>query len=324
MFDGFRSIAIVAFFGLVLQPAHAIGFKGDEAVATMTVPSDGIMRVRIDGVEVLARVGPGMPNTPYLSHHEVEKVFGPGSAAIDPIRSGKPLFAIHPYTNVNVGPRTIRGSMRSAQLEVGGQRSKVTTRWFEADAFSGNALMGPWALPAPVVKFNLAPASAGEAKSVLPLSGRLSWWVASTVLEIGGKKVRFAFAPQFPRTIASAAAGSLLVREFGGGFVGPPARTRLQHGVDRPIRPVRLARPLRLGSVALEDVLVRTADYGRAGGIPDDAVDPSEAPDEIVVTGRKSSSKVSYLVYIGADVLSGCSSIMFDKKAKTITLACRE
>jgi hypothetical protein len=65
---------------------------------------------------------------------------------------------------------------------------------------------------------------------------------------------------------------------------------------------------------------VRTADFGSASAIAD-ADAPKVDSDEIVVTGQKKQKRM--LLEVGRDYLDRCSSIQFDKKAKTVTLSCR-
>jgi hypothetical protein len=65
--------------------------------------------------------------------------------------------------------------------------------------------------------------------------------------------------------------------------------------------------------------MVRTGDFGSAAGIPDGDVAPAD-PDEIVVTGLRKQKQLR--LEIGRDYLDRCSSIVFDKARKRVTLAC--
>lgn len=82
--------------------------------------------------------------------------------------------------------------------------------------------------------------------------------------------------------------------------------------------------PLTIGAITLDGLMVRTADFGSAAGIPEGAQpDPDPDPDEIVVTGTKKMKKRELRQEIGRDALDRCSSIVFDKRARTVTLSCR-
>ncbi|MEN3748533.1 hypothetical protein TPR58_15260 [Sphingomonas sp. HF-S3] len=80
--------------------------------------------------------------------------------------------------------------------------------------------------------------------------------------------------------------------------------------------------PLTIGAITLNGLMVRTADFGSAAGIPEgQQSDPD--PDEIVVTGTKKMKKRELRLEIGRDALDRCSSIVFDKRVRTVTLSCR-
>ena len=63
---------------------------------------------------------------------------------------------------------------------------------------------------------------------------------------------------------------------------------------------------------------VRTADFGNASGIREEGGDP----DEVVVTGDRGRNRNRDRLSIGADLLSRCSSITFDKRAHEVRLTC--
>lgn len=149
-----------------------------------------------------------------------------------------------------------------------------------------------------------------------------TWWVAATSKTIGGKSITFAFAPQFAKTVASAAAGAAISTELGGTFTGAAQRVIISHGVERPARMMRLTGSLDLGPVNIDRLLVRTADFGSASSIRDEEADPSKMTDDIVVNGKRTPSRASYIVYIGADALRGCASITYDKPNRLIQLMC--
>mgnify|MGYP004500908509 CR=1 FL=1 len=287
------------------------------------VPVDGRVTATIDGRPVTLFSSPGMPSQPYLSAALAGQLFGPEAAA--PRRKGFSIISIALPTDAKVGPVRIAGQAEPAELAVGAVRAKVRTQWFVRDAYDfGEALAGPYGLPHPVLRYTLAPPASGEVAASVPLAGRRQWWIASTTLEFGGKNVLFAFAPHFPTTVMSAAAGRVISAALGGRMTGEAGRQLISHGVERPVRPVAFDRPLKIGSVEVTRALVRTADYGSAGSIPDDTeIDPSESGGEdIIVTGKRKASAPVYLVYVGADALRGCSSLTYDKPRKTISMSC--
>ena len=172
------------------------------------------------------------------------------------------------------------------------------------------------------MRYRLRKASGTEREISVPLLPD-TWWVAATSKTIGGKSVRFAFAPQFATTVASAGAGAAISAELGGALTGAAQRVVISHGVERPVRAMRLTRPLDLGPVSIDRLLVRIADFGSANAIPDEEPDPSELTDDIVVNGKRKRSRASYIVYVGADALRDCASITYDKPRHLIQLMCK-
>jgi hypothetical protein len=65
-------------------------------------------------------------------------------------------------------------------------------------------------------------------------------------------------------------------------------------------------------------MMVRTSDFGSTGTIPE--ADARLDPDEVVITGSKKQKDL--WLEIGRDYLDRCSSIVFDKPRKRVTLSC--
>jgi hypothetical protein len=99
---------------------------------------------------------------------------------------------------------------------------------------------------------------------------------------------------------------------------GDTQSLEIAFGIARPVRTLRLGRPLAIGPLALSTLGVRTADFGNAAAIREEGGDP----DEIVVTGRRRRDTGRDGIAIGADALARCSSIVFDKRARQIRLTC--
>lgn len=98
----------------------------------------------------------------------------------------------------------------------------------------------------------------------------------------------------------------------------------ISHDVDRLVRGISLALPLKIGAAGLDQLLVRTRDYGSVATIAEaEQVDPTNDTEEIVVTGKRKESRPSYLVYLGSDYLNLCSSIVYDKIEMIIVLSCK-
>jgi hypothetical protein len=230
-----------------------------------------------------------------------------------------------------IGPVEVAGRARQALVSgpgMSGLGSQIVTdvSWFETDTYDfADALAGPYALPYPVVRYQLQLPKPGEVEFSLPLAPSSRWWIAATPLNVGKQTVYLAFAPHFKTSVASAGAGAVISALHDGQFSGTASPVIISHNVQRPARRVLFGQPLRLGGLSLPSLLVRTRDYGSSGSI----FDPAEASgataakgDSILVKAKRTSSRAIYVVYVGADALSGCSSITYNKAAQTITLRC--
>ena len=308
---------------LVSSTLTLIG-ANDPPPAVREVPADGRVTITVEGQAIPARVGPGLPTYLYLPRARADAILGDGAKIGG---AGFMVFSTGPASSARIGPVRVQG--RAKRLAIGIDDAPPVeqwVKWFETDVYPGDeALGGPHVLPEPIVRFALRPPRADEVEGTLPLASRYGWWLASAVLPIGGHDVLFAFAPQFPRTVASAAAGAAIGRAQGAQFDGAVEPVLISHGVRRPARPVRLARPLALGPLRLTSLLVRTHDYGAATDIDPSEADGREMADrgDVVVKGKRTASRPSYVVYVGADLLNGCSSITYDKPGETVTLRCR-
>lgn len=284
----------------------------------VTVDSEGQIPLIINGRTITARVGPGLSSRPRLALADAVALFGPAAAQTD--RRGDWPGALRAAENI--GPVLVRGHRATVWLDFAFGAQAASVEWYPREAAQAGAQLGPMAMPATIVRFRLGPPRLDEHQFTLPLDDEdNAWGIASTSLELAGQQVRFAFAPHFARSVASAAAGGVLARAQGGRFIGQPQNVVISHGIARPARPVRLDRALPLGPVQLRDLLVRTLDYGTATGIADQSDEPG-SPADILVTGRADRQRPHYIVYLGADTLAGCSSISFDKAARTIMLSC--
>jgi hypothetical protein len=302
------------------------------AVAPVIVPpiidvaADGRLDLTINGTAVTAYASPGMPSAVTVSQQFARTLFGEPAMTFAPSQAPG-LFGL------SLDPR--RRQSRIGSVRIDGRAEQVALGfpfgavpawavWHAADTYDrADLLLGPHALPSAVVRFQLRPEQPGEQSFILPLDDANRWWLATTTLVVDGHELRFALAPQFATSVASAAAGAALARTYGGGFAGDVRPVLIAHGVARPVRQLAFDRALRIGGLALPAVLVRTRDYGSTEGIGEQANDdPSEDAGDIVVTGRRQRSAPLYVVYVGADALSGCSSITYDKDAKLIRLAC--
>ncbi|MDE2619459.1 MAG: hypothetical protein KGL54_04780 [Sphingomonadales bacterium] len=220
---------------------------------------------------------------------------------------------------VGVGPVKVRGSTAVVRYGVGGVEWRRRIAWFERPAaLRADGLLGPTALPHPVVVFRLRPPLAGERQTVLPLVDQ-GYGGVGTWLTLGQRRVFVNWALDKPATTTTAAAGADLALAYGGRLVGPASSLAFSFGVERPVRQLELVQPLELGPLRLSRVLVRTTDYGNASAIPSAEADASE----IVVTAKGRGRRPLSVMQIGTEAMANCSSLAIDKRRRQIILTCR-
>jgi hypothetical protein len=276
----------------------------------LVVTGDGVVAASVNGAPGRMRIDPAVPSLAML---------GPHWAASARLRAS---FFGFGYL---VGPNEVAGASAVARIAVGDgadpRRRRVgwTARPYAANA---DGVIGPGGLPQRVIRFVLRPPLPGERTVSLPLvdEGGLfgGWGGMYARIEVGGAPMRIRFDPYHPRTLATAGAAVRLASAHDGTIGGDIQSEEIAFGIERPVRILRLGRPLAIGPLALSTLGVRTADFGSTASIREEGSDP----DEILVTGRRRRDTDRDRVAVGADSLARCSSILFDKEARLVSLTC--
>lgn len=224
-----------------------------------------------------------------------------------------------------IGPTIVPASTAVVRIDLGAGPEKKRIGWSERPYIPGfDGAIGPGGLKDEVVRFVLRAPRPGERESVLPLAdgGGLFGGAVGLfgVVTLDGEPLRVRFDLRRRRAMTSAGTALTLARVHQGTLAEGVDTMEIAFGVERPVRAMTLARPLMIGSLAVSRVAVRTTDYGNAEGIAPDGTVPD--PDEIVVTAKGKRDRRQDRITIGTDVLSACSSITFDKRAKRVRLMC--
>ena len=273
------------------------------------VAGDGIIRVSVAGVPGRMRIDPAAFAVPLLDAPYANRAR---------LRPGPFGFA-----NL-VGPKEIRGVTAVTRISLNGASPlKRRVGWTERPFYEGaDGTIGPGGLPQQVIRFVLRPSLSGERTVTLPLvdeGGLLGGWGGMYALvQVGGTPMRVRFNPYHPHTLATAGAGVRIAAAHDGRIGGETRAVPIAYGVSRPVRTLRLGRPLQVGPLAIAALSVRTADFGNASAIREEGGDP----DEIVVIGKKRRNEARDRLWLGADQLARCSSIVFDKRARQVRLTC--
>lgn len=143
----------------------------------------------------------------------------------------------------------------------------------------------------------------------------------SVRIEVGGRPIYAAFSFDRAESLVTATGGKWIADANGGRFEGEAREAPILYGIARPIRSLRLDRPLMLGELEIRNLAVRVSDMGTSRGIPE-GIAPEQDPNEIVVTADGKRKFPNQRLYIGMDTIGHCASITYDFAAGTVILMC--
>ncbi len=296
---------------LLLAFVSTTAASQDRQPPERVVSGDGIVSVTLNGAAGRIRIDPAAPAIPIFT-----TPFAAGQARL---RSGPFAFGFM------VGPQQVPGLTAIGRIAIGeGARPrKRRVGWTGRTYLEGaDGVIGPGGVPEQIVRFVLRPSLPGERTVTLPLEdegGLFGGWGGSyALIDLGGRPLRIRFNPHEARTLATAGAAVRIANAQDGTMGGDTAPTHIAFGISRPVRTMRLGRPLAVGPLSITELGVRTGDFGNTSTIREEGGDP----DEVVVTGdRRGNSRWDRLA-LGADQLRHCSSIVFDRRRREVRLTC--
>jgi hypothetical protein len=278
------------------------------AARERVVEGDRRLAVTLRDVPGTLVIDPGAPTMPMLSADY---------AARAGLKPG--MFRL----GIAIGPKVTSVTTAVETLVAGSERIKRRTGWsspgYLADA---DGVIGPGALPDPVIRFQLRAPIAGERTVALPLldGGGLvgGWFGLFARIDVGGEPVRIRFDLSQPDTVTNAGTAITMAEVHGGILSGEARPAHIAFGIERPVRAMRLERPVAIGPLSLSQLWVRTTDYGNGAAIREEGADP----EEIVVVAKGKRDRNRDRITVGTRDLQRCSSIVFDKPAKQVRLTC--
>jgi hypothetical protein len=219
-----------------------------------------------------------------------------------------------------IGPVRLPGRFAEMPVTLAGQTTRAKVNWQErAVAADADGVVTPHLLPFDRVTLERRPAGAGERDIVL--ESRIHWNHGIHVpVRIGKRRIAARLSFHHPRTTAAAAAAAVIIEAHGGALEGARHLEEIGFGVKRPARPLRLARALRIGDLAITRLMARSADYrGKHKlALPSAPVKDSD----ILVTGRRPSQDALYRITVGLDVLERCSAASYVRATGELRLRC--
>jgi len=286
-----------------LIAAPGVGLAAGKSAAPLIVQVGKPVQGKVNGVSSQFEITPDGLTYPVLNSDTVKRV-GLGAT---------PLVGIE----ARIGSVKIPGRTGVTRFELGGAPFKARALWFARPiAPNADGRLGPGAVPQSVVTFVLRAPDAHEKLTSLPLVTQSNR--TGLVVQVGGQDLFIGFSPDRSNSLATAGAGKRLADVYGGQLTGPEHQALIGLGVTRPVRDIRLSKPLMIGPLAINGFKTRIWDGGSLSGVADADIDPGE----IVVTAQRPKIKPDYFLNLGSDALQACSSLTFDKARKIITLSC--
>lgn len=245
--------------------------------------------------------------------HELAVNLNPGAAGrARLIDSGKSLM--------DIGPISLQGRSADTEVMISGRKVEASVRWYDTDAATeADGTISAALLPFQSVTLETAiPVS--RSRIIFFKTRRDDNHGIYVPIRGGRRTVAVRFAPDQPSTVALAAAGAVIGREYGGRLGEARTMVDVAFGISRPARQLWLERHLAIGAFTLRALLVRTADFRGGNKLPQTVY--SKGEDAIVVTGAVQGQKSVYRMTIGSDVLVGCWAATYARAAKSLVFRC--
>jgi len=221
-------------------------------------------------------------------------------------------------SRTRIGPVRLDGASKVANVSIGGVAGNRRLVWIDRPVVAGaDGVIGPADMPYDRVTFTIGPPHEGEAVFEMEMAYNRSFGLY-VPLTLGEHEFHFQFSLMKPFSLATAGAGATLAELNGGSWAGDAVDQVIEFNVARPVRPMAFARPVSLRGLELRTLRVRTGDNRGNLSLPPE---PDADPDELVVTGA-SRQRAAFVVHVGADRLSHCSSLVWDNRTRHMILHC--
>lgn len=225
---------------------------------------------------------------------------------------------------VVIGQDILDAPSRALPVSLFGRAAKKTrVHWFDRDiAATADGMISVNRIPYTHVTFKNRSAEVSDHSASLPMARRGTWGFAGGYgkMSLNGAELRVGLSYDRPTTIVSSAVGELLLKFYGGRFIGTTDTLHIRYLVNKPMRVMRLSTPLRVASLTVDSVYVQLSETT-------DRVTANETElkdeDEIVVTANKNIKRGPMTISLGTDDLNKCASVTFENITERITFVCR-
>jgi hypothetical protein len=299
---------MAAWTALIATPAHAQSAEQSEG---LLLTGQFLITVEINGTPVRLEVRPERANSLILNPDVAKRLKLRDCNCV--------LFG-------SAGELEIQRSFRQA-VSFGKVKVPVRIWWLNypvsqiADGWVGLAL-----LPVLRATFELGPAQPDELVYRFPLLrlGKGEVFRVGAATEVGQHKMGFAFAPAYPENTINGETANFLATHLEGGFMkDSDGVLEILPTIRSPTRTMRLAIPLMLGDLPMDQFAVRFLEWSPpddVGEIEDN--DPRFEEGTIIVTRRKGRGRPGFFNLVGRKQMAGCSRLTFDYRLLEIELSC--
>lgn len=217
-------------------------------------------------------------------------------------------------STIHVGPRKVDGSITSTMVSCApdlGAACQQVARFERVFTIDADCVINPAAIPAASVRFPL-PRTGGK-QSTFGFK-RVGSRGITAVISVAGHQTTFRFSPSEITSLANASAAASAAMEAGGSLTSGLRARVIVIDVSRPVRAMRLARPLGAGPFSTEKLDVKASDFGSVASIADQSADP----DEIFVKAKgRWGGPLRRDILVDGDLLRSCSELVVDNARNT-------
>jgi hypothetical protein len=219
-----------------------------------------------------------------------------------------------PDVGLSVGRITLPSESALSDFTLGALSGKVQVSHHHRACCTGvDGEVGPDLLPFPSVRWERRGAPTANGERALPLEQSDLFGLASPA---GDLLLRFDLVRA--DSLATAASGAILARDWGGAWDGDTRTIRAAFGVNRPVRRMTFRAPGTLAGFRFDTLLIRTLDFPNADALPSDPV----VPGDIVVARPIERQRAWPAVTLGTDRLGRCAEIIYTAQPRSLTLRC--
>ena len=289
-------LSITAAADVANTPQRDLVVRNGEAIA-----------MTINDQPVLFRLAPDAISVPTLNDDAAKRI------------GLKPSMIGYIYV---IGPEKISFRTDNVKYRVSDAPFKRRTAFSNRNLVSGaDGIAGPETFPFRRTIFILRDPQPGDRAITLPLDTEMGRSQTGVRINVGGRPIYAAFSFDRSESLVTATGGKWIADALGGRFDGQAREAPILYSVTRPIRSLKLDRPLMLGGLEIRELAVRVSDMGNAQGIAEGPA-PEQDPNEIVVSGDRKRKVPNQRLYIGMETIGHCASITYDFEAGTVTLMC--